>query len=256
MRRRVALAVLVGLALVSAGCATVPKDPAALAEFKANNDPIEPFNRKMFSFNLLVDRVLIKPIAKGYRWTFPENVRDALRGIVANLHEPLVLVNCVLQGRLGDAARTGDRFVVNSTIGIVGINDVATRWKVQKQIGDFGQTLWTWGCPEGPYLVIPVFGPRNTRDGVGEGADTFFDPLHNFRDDIEYSSSISAFRIVVGGIDQRERALDTLDEIQHESIDYYASLRSLYRQNRAAELRGGKTPTTLTPTDFYDEPGH
>ncbi|MGA3006431.1 MAG: VacJ family lipoprotein [Opitutaceae bacterium] len=247
---------LFGLFLIlAAGCATVPRDPAARAEFKANNDPIEPFNRKVFALNVSADKVLIKPLAKGYRWALPGRIRDAIRHVLDNLNEPLVMANCILQGRAKSAVTTGGRFVVNSTVGAAGIADVATGMKLRKQVGDFGQTLWAWGVPEGPYLIIPIFGPSSPRDGLGRAVDVYLDPFRYVPGNYNYPDAVTTGRIVADGVDQRSRNLDSLDEIQRESIDYYASLRSLYRQNRAAELRDGKPLTTLPPADFYDDPG-
>jgi len=247
---------LIGLFLLGmAGCTTVPRDPAARAEYQANNDPLEPLNRRLFAFNLSVDRILIKPVAKGYRRILPQRGRDALRHLLDNLNEPLVLANCLLQGRLKSAATASGRFAVNSTVGLAGIVDVATRWKMPKQTGDFGQTLWTWGIAEGPYLIIPVIGPSSPRDGIGRGTDVYLDPLRYIPAHADYPTWFTVGRFVADGVDQRERHLDSLDEIERESVDYYAAFRSLYRQNRAAELRGGNSPTTLPSAGFYDDPG-
>jgi phospholipid-binding lipoprotein MlaA len=252
---RPARAALIGLSLLLlTGCATVPRDPVARAAFKANDDPVEPLNRKLFAFNLAVDQALIKPLAKGYRKVLPREARDGIRNFLDNLNEPVVLANCVLQGRLRSAATTGGRFVVNSTVGVAGFADVAVRWKLPKQIGDFGQTLWSWGVEAGPYLIIPVFGPVTPRDGIGRGVDVFLDPFLYISRSQNYPSWVTVGRIVISGVDLRSRNIDSLDEIQRESIDYYASFRSLYRQNRAAELRGGKPSTSLPPPNFYDDP--
>jgi phospholipid-binding lipoprotein MlaA len=241
--------------LCLAGCVAVPRDPAALAVYKANNDPLEPLNRKIFAFNLGVDRALIKPLAKCYRRTLPADARDAIRRLLDNLKEPLVVGNCLLQGRLRSAAKAGGRVVVNSTFGIAGLDDVATGWRLPEQTGDFGQTLWTWGFAEGPYLIVPVFGPETPRDGIGQGVDVYLDPLRYIPAHQQFPTAVTAGRAIVDGVDQRTRNLDTLDELQRESIDYYAALRSLYRQNRAAQLGAGKAATTLPPANFYDDPG-
>jgi phospholipid-binding lipoprotein MlaA len=255
MKRSVRCAMIgVSLALMT-GCATVPRDPADRAEFKASNDPIEPLNRRLFAFNLVVDRILIKPLAKGYLRALPRQVRAALRHFLDNLDEPVVLANCILQGRSRSAAITACRFAINSTVGLAGLVDVATGQKLPKQVGDFGQTLWSWGVAEGPYLIIPVFGPESPRDGIGQGIDAFLDPLRYIPAHQNYPTAITVGRIVADGIDERARNLDSLDEIERESIDYYASFRSFYRQNRAAELRGEKPSETLPPADFYNDPG-
>ena len=255
--KRCLRAALTGLLLLAAGCASVPQNPAARAEFKTNNDPIEPFNRKIFAFNLALDRAVIKPVAEGYRAILPRPIRNGLRNVLDNLDEPLVVANCLLQGRFNSAFTAGGRFAVNSTVGVAGIIDIATRWKMPKQTGDFGQTLWSWNVPEGPYLVIPLFGPSNPRDAIGQGVDVYLDPFRYVPGNHNYPQAVTTGRIVADGVDQRARNIDSLNELQRQSIDFYASMRSLYRQNRAAELRNGKpAASTLPPADFYDaEPG-
>jgi phospholipid-binding lipoprotein MlaA len=245
--------VMLSWSLAMAGCATVPTDPAARAEYRANHDPFEPLNRRTFAFNLFVDRVLIKPVAEGYRKALPARARDAFRHFLDNLNEPLVFVNTVLQGRLPDAGTTGFRFLLNSTFGIVGFIDVATPQKLPKQVGDFGQTLWRWGLPGGPYLIIPVFGPTNPRDGIGSGVDLYIDPFRYIARKQSDPNLMSGSRVVADGIDKRSRSIDALDEMQRESVDYYASFRSFFRQHRDAELRGGGPEAPLPPPNFYDD---
>ena len=237
-----------------AGCASVPSDPAARAEFRANNDPLEPLNRRIFAFNLSLDRTLIKPLAKGYQRVLPEKGRDAIRHFLDNLNEPIVFGNAILQGRLRDAGKTGCRFIINSTVGIAGLADVASRNRLPKQIGDLGQTLWVWGFSDGPYLILPMFGPSNPRDGIGMAADMYLDPFRYIARRQDYPDYVTIGRAVIDGIDKRARNLESVDAIQKESVDYYASLRSLFRQNRAAELRGGSSAPLPAP-DLYEDPG-
>jgi len=241
-------------ALLVAGCASVPRDPAARAEFRANHDPLEPLNRRTFAFNLVLDRILIKPLAEGYRKVLPEGGRDAFRRFLDNLNEPVVFANNVLQGRFRAAGTTGCRFLVNSTAGIAGFVDVASHNRLPKQIGDFGQTLWTWGLPEGPYLILPVVGPSNPRDGVGAGVDVYIDPFRNVARRQNYPTGVTIGRAVANGIDRRSRSIESLDVMQKEAVDYYASFRSLFRQNRAAELRGGGPVAPISPPGFYEDP--
>ncbi len=255
MKRRLRDVVIASFLSLAAGCAAVPREPGARAAFKANNDPLEPLNRSVFAFNLAVDRVLAKPLARGYRRALPREARDALRHFLDNLDEPVAMANCILQVRFKAAAIDGGRFAVNSTVGIAGLSDVATGLKLPEQVGDFGQTLWAWGAGEGPYLIIPLLGPAGARDGVGRGVDFFLDPLRYVPAHQDYPALVTIGLIVADGVDDRARNLDALDEIQRESIDYYASIRSLYRQDRAAELGGGKSPTVTTAPDFYDDPG-
>ncbi len=247
--------VLLAAAILGGGCATVPKDPAALAEYKANNDPIEPFNRKMFALNLALDKAVIKPLAQGYRAAIPEKGRDAIRNMLVNLGEPLVFGNTILQARWRDAETTAKRFVINTTVGIVGINDFASRHGLHHQIGDFGQTLHAWGFGEGPYLVVPVVGPSNPRDLTGSIGDIYGDPIRYVAAANNYPASWSVGRFVVTGIDERAQNIDSLDALQRQSVDFYAALRSLVRQKRAAELQTGKPVQVPQPTNFYDDPG-
>jgi phospholipid-binding lipoprotein MlaA len=254
MRRR-ALVLGAVLLLGLVGCATVPQDPAALAAFKAANDPLEPLNRKTFAFNQGLDRFLLKPIAKAYVRTIPSAGRNGIRNVVKNLHEPIVLVNNLLQGEFKRAGTTLGRFVSNSTIGVAGVMDFASRHGLPQQSGDFGQTLYVWGVHEGPYLVLPVMGPSNPRDGFGMGADIFTNPFLYLAPRFKYKTSLSVSEATISGVDERARNLDTLDEIQREAVDFYASMRSLYRQNRAAELRHGGPPPTPKEENLYDDPG-
>jgi len=222
-----AACLLLLLPLWYGGCATAPRDPAARAEFEANHDPVEPLNRRIFGFNLFLDRILIKPV---------------------------VFINTLLQGRFKDAGTTGSRFIINSTIGIAGLEDVAAGHHLPRQIGDFGQTLWAWGFPGGPYLIVPVFGPTNPRDGIGLGVDTFaLDPWRYVA--AADNNAITISRAVLDGIDQRADSIDTLDELQKEAVDYYASFRSYFRQHREAELRNNGPTGSLPPPGLYDDPG-
>jgi phospholipid-binding lipoprotein MlaA len=253
--RVAALLLCGGLLLGLAGCATPPRDPEALAVFKANHDPLEPLNREIFAFNMAIDRAVLKPVAKTYVRVIPAAGRTGIRNFLNNLHEPVVLANNLLQGELRRAGTTAGRFMVNSTAGLAGLLDVAGPGGLKRQTGDFGQTLYVWGVHEGPYLMLPLFGPSNPRDGIGMGADIFMDPWIYLTSHIEYQTTITISRAVLGGIDLRSRNIDSLDEIQREAVDFYASIRSLYRQNRAADLRHGEPPPTPELEDIYNDPG-
>jgi phospholipid-binding lipoprotein MlaA len=241
------------LALAVGGCATPPSDPAARAEFEKTNDPLEPLNREIFDFNLFVDRVALKPVAKGYVAVVPEAGRDAIRHFLNNLGEPVVFANNLLQGEFKRAHDTFARFLMNSTLGIGGVFDLATKAGLEKQTGDFGQTLYAWGVPDGPFLMLPIFGPSNPRDAVGLGVDSYADPGDRIASNNGYWWA-GLVRGAVDGIDLRARNLDTLDELQRNAIDFYAELRSLFRQHRAAELRHGE-PAPLPDLDtLYTDP--
>lgn len=237
------------------GCATTPSDPAALAAFKANNDPLEPMNRGVFAFNQAIDSAVIKPIAKGYVQVLPQPVRDGLRNAVSNLNEPVVFANNVLQGQFRRSGTTAGRFLLDSTFGLAGFVDVARREGLKKQTGDLGQTFHAWGFPEGPYLVIPILGPSNPRDAAGLGLEVYLDPFRYITSNDDFPKAATYAPGIVGGIDERSRNIDKLDAIRKEAIDFYASLRSLFRQNRAAELRGDGDSAAPQQEGLYDDPG-
>ena len=239
------------LAAIVASCATPPSDPAERAAFEQNNDPLEPLNRQTLDLNLLLDRILLKPATKIYIGIIPAQGRDALKRALDNMKEPVVVINNVLQGEPERAGISAGRFTVNSTLGVGGFFDVASKWGLEKQTGDFGQTLFVWGVPEGPYLVAPILGPSNPRDLVGMGIDAYSDPF-SFLATVKAIDQIEISRFVLDGIDQRARVIDILDDLQKNSLDFYAQLRSLMVQRRAAELRHGVAPQP--DSNFYEDP--
>jgi phospholipid-binding lipoprotein MlaA len=248
------LVALVPLLALSA-CATPPTDPASRAQFEANNDPLEPMNRQIFAFDMFVDQWLIKPVAQVYHNVVPDPGKDAVRNFLGNLHEPVIFANDLLQTEFKRAGWTAERFALNSTVGVGGVFDVATRWGVEKQSGDFGQTLAHYGVPEMLYLVLPILGPSNPRDVVGMVADGYADPFSYLAAD--YGADVATYsRWGAEGIDQRDQNLSNLDELQKNAIDLYAEIRSLYRQHRAAELRHGEAaPVSDEMDELYRDPG-
>lgn len=214
-----------------------------------NNDPIEPFNRAIFAFNQGLDTVLIKPIAQGYRWIFPDPVRNSIRNFLDNLRSPVIFFNELFQANFTNAGETVARFVVNSTVGILGLFDVAESMGLERHNEDFGQTLGVWGAGEGFYLVLPVLGPSSARDAVGKVVDIFLDPLTYIANDTDNMWYLYT-RAIVDGIDTRSRRIETLDQLKNDSVDFYASLRSVYRQHRASEITNGDVGTG-EPDDPY-----
>ncbi len=267
-RRMIVL--LAALTLV-AGCASQPK-PAAdtwsandnqnIEEVDEENDPIELFNRFAFSFNLALDTFIFRPAAATYRFLLPVEVRDSVRNALRNLRTPVILANDLFQGELDRAETTLVRFFVNSTVGLLGLFDVAADWGYPYHDEDFGQTLAVHGVGEGFYLVLPIFGPSNPRDGIGILVDIFLDPLTYVAEANDAEEYLLA-RTVISGIDLRSRNIEALDDLKRDSIDFYARIRSLYRQKRANEIRNGEAPgDTPTPglysfdfgTDDEDRP--
>lgn len=245
-----ALAAIAAALLVTA-CATPPSDPAARIAFEQANDPLEPVNRKILDVNLFLDRILFKPVAKIYVAVLPEEARDAVKRMLDNMKSPVIVVNNMLQADPKRAGIAAGRFVVNSTFGLAGLVDVANKWGLEKQNGDFGQTLFVWGLPQGPYLILPILGPSNARDGIGMAANSYIDPF-SYLATVEGLDNMQIARYVVDGVDERARVIDVLDDLQKNSLDFYAQLRSLSQQRRAAELRHGTAPPPTT--GFYDIP--
>jgi phospholipid-binding lipoprotein MlaA len=241
------------LALIVSGCATTPQNPQQTAVAGEDfHDPFEDANRKIFDLNQVVDRHVLAPVARAYRASLPQPVRNSLRDFLINLQEPLIFANDTLQGDFGRAKDTVVRFVLNSTIGMAGLVDVAGRWGILHHEQDLGITLGVWGIPEGPYLVIPVLGPSDTRDLGGQVAEGFADPWNILAAD-NGLVWIPFVRGAVSGIDQRARYLDTLADIERTSLDYYATIRSLYRQRRAALIRGERKD--LPPPSGFTQNG-
>lgn len=236
---------------ILAGCATPPSDPQARADFEAVNDPLEPVNRAMFEFHQAVDNLLLKPLAFVYSTLLPPPLQTGVRSALQNLKTPIYLANDLLQGETGRAGDTLSRFAINSTVGVLGFYDAADKWfGIAPHTEDFGQTLATWGTAEGPYLFIPILGPSNPRDLTGLAVDTVADPLNWYLRNTDRDGWIYA-RAAVSGIDARAQLLETLDNLEKTSLDYYVTLRTVYRQRRADEIanRASKQPN-VSPTSI------
>ena len=254
LRLAVTAAALALVGLAPSGCATAPTDPTERAAFEATNDPWEPVNREIFAFNQVADKYVIRPVAIGYRDVVPEFARNRIRDFLDNLNEPVIFMNNMLQGEGGRAATTVTRFIVNSTVGVGGLYDVLGANGVKQETGDFGQTLYRWGVPPGPYLVLPVFGPSNPRDAIGiYGVDGMADPFNRLVDGTIYNKPTYMYvREGLQGIDLRSRNIETLDQLERDSLDFYAKMRSVSRQYRDSVLRHGAAAEP--DYSLYDSP--
>ncbi len=204
------------------------------------NDPLEPLNRVIFQFNEAVYDILLTPIAKTYNTVLPEPVRVGVSNLVDHLSSPVTLVNDLLQFELHRAMTTVARFVVNTVIGMGGIADVASGSGLEQHEEDFGQTLGVYGMGEGLYLVLPLLGPTNPRDAVGKYVvDPFFDPLGLYLSNTDRDAESWA-RTGVSAVDEYAGLVDELEQIKKTSVDYYAAIRSLYRQKRQTEISNGR----------------
>lgn len=238
-RLRLALA-MVALVAVS-GCATRPdpNDPVATAEYWEKNDPLETLNRGTFFINDALDTMFVRPAADFYRILVPRPIRGGIRNALANLREPVTFLNDGLQGNTTRAGNSAARFAINTTLGVAGLFDAATDLGFPREREDFGQTLGVWGIDEGPYLVLPLLGPSNFRDTIGVVVDYFSDPWqYILTGDVR---PVVTARTVIAVIDAREGLLEVVDQINRTSLDPYATIRSAYRQRRAAEIRNDRT---------------
>lgn len=233
--RLLGLAQFLALGLVLAGCAGAPSGQAS-----DPGDPYEASNRKVFALNQDLDRMFLKRTAETYNRVVPQFGRDRIHDLLENLDLPVTFANDVLQAEPKRALQTLARFTVNSTVGLGGLFDPATeKFAMPNHIEDFGQTLGVWGVGGDPYLMLPVLGPSSPRDAAGRAADVGLDPLTwlRFKQHIWWLAGRQYVKIV----DLRARNMDTLADIERNSVDPYAFVRSAYRQNRASEISNGKS---------------
>jgi phospholipid-binding lipoprotein MlaA len=211
---------------------TVPPDPD-VEEY----DPWESFNEKMFTFNYNLDKYLLKPAAKGYNYVMPDILQTMIDNAFTNLRMPVRFVNKVLQWKLLDATKEMGRFLINSTLGIAGLFDIARQeMGLERQRADFGQTLGVWGAGPGPYLVLPLLQPLTVRDGIGFAVDGATNPLYYY---IPFWPD--AFAMKVGDtINDRSLNLDLFQGIEESTVDLYSSVRNGYLQRRNRLIREGK----------------
>ena len=197
-------------------------------------DPLESLNRAVFSFNNVTDRIVLEPIAKGYR-KLPSPVQSGVGNFINNLKLPLAAFNQLLQGQGKNAVQSTGRFLVNSTIGVFGLIDVADNIGLEQKEEDFGQTLATWGVGDGFYIVLPLFGPSNLRDTAGLVLTSTTDPINAYAIS-EGEAWVIPLRTATNAVDQRSKIIDEVNALRNNSVDYYAAVRSSYYQNRKAAI--------------------
>lgn len=233
--RNVAMAaVAAGVSGLLGGCATSgnPKDP------------IEGFNRAMFSFNEGLDTVIIKPVAQGYEAVLPQPVRNGVTNFFGNIDDVFIAVNNLLQGKVSEAFSDAGRVVVNSTVGILGIFDIATDMGLEKHEEDFGQTFGRWGVGNGAYVVVPFFGPRTVRDTAGLVLDVAADPVANV-DHVPTRNALLGVRIV----SDRANLLPADKVIDEAALDKYSYMRDAYLQRRRSLIHDGNAPREREDAD-------
>lgn len=243
------LAFTLMLATLLGGCAHV----------RTSYDPIEPVNRATFGFNQIVNRIIVKPTLNIYRAIVPKPVRRRLFNVAQNITVPVTAANQLLQGRPGAALRSVGRVLINTTVGVGGVFDVATDSGLPAAQEDFGQTLGVWGVPQGPYIVLPVLGPSSVRDTFGKVVDTVSDPLFwvlrgsnsALIRNANTRRALGRTQFGLDGVTQTDAFFDELEELQ-KSVDPYTALRESWRQAREADVRNGELPKAKADDPLND----
>jgi phospholipid-binding lipoprotein MlaA len=225
-----------------------PSDEQAVIDY----DPWQRFNRGTFALSMGLDRRLVAPVAHGYMRVVPSPIRDRVSAVVYNLGEPGTAINDLAQGHGKRAVRASSRFVLNSTIGVLGLFDVAAGMGLAPHDADFGQTLGRYGAQPGPYFYLPVMGPLNIRDGVGRVVDSLTDPVSLVAGGL--TTDFGAARLGVTTVDARANA-DPAFRALDDATDPYATVRSAYAQHRAAFVRSSTGEVETLP-DFGPPPPH
>ena len=221
------LAALAGLIL--AGCASLGGDDP--------RDPFEGFNRGVYTFNDKLDQYVARPVATGYRRAIPGEIRDRVRNFFGNIGDVFIGVNNFLQGKFADGANDWARVAFNTTIGLLGIHDVATDMGYEKHDEDFGQTFGRWGAGPGPYLILPALGSSTVRDGIGKGLDFYTDPLN------ETEPFDARWGLVLLRLTQtRADLLEASRILEEAALDRYVFQRDAYLQRRRSLIYDGSQP--------------
>jgi len=216
-------------ALAVAGCASTPdSDP---------RDPLEPMNRAIYRFNEVVDEAVARPVATAYRDTVHEEIRNRVRNFFSNIGDLWIGANDILQGKFYEGFEDWMRFAFNSTLGLFGLHDVASDMGIEKRNEDFGQTLGYWGVGTGPYLVLPILGSSNVRDGAGTAVDMYVDPVSEIRP-INLRNSAVVLRVV----NLRADLLDASRLLEQAALDKYVFQRDAYFQRRRSHVYDGRPP--------------
>ena len=220
-------------------------------------DCFESVNRVTFAFNQGLDKIIFKPLAKGYR-KLPQPIRSGTSNVINNLGNVVTIPNNILQGQMKDASMNSLRLIINSTLGIAGIFDVASYYGIEKRDKeDYGQTLGTWGVGEGCYFILPVLGPTTVRDSIGSlanvaGGDAWYNVT--VANDTQYFNEADYYLSqLLSGVDFRAKNLESFDSLENTSIDLYASIRSLYLQDRQRKIKNLDIATETMIDDDWEE---
>lgn len=243
LRPRCFSAVLL-VSLLLGGCASAPPEYVTQTQ-----DPWEKFNRAIYGFNDAVDKTIARPVAKTYTQAVPAPARNGLHNFISNLGEPSTIVNDALQGKLKQTLQDTGRFLINSTVGLLGWFDVAQHVGLPKHDEDLGQTLAHWGVPSGPYLVIPILGPSSVRDAGGRVGDLYTNPPRN-----DIPPRYRNAELLLDGIDTRAGFMDANSAIDG-AYDPYTFVRDAYLQNRRFRIYDGNPPAEQPDYDLPPDEG-
>lgn len=241
--RALVLAVVVGGML--AGCASTPSDPGARDPY----DPLEPLNRQVFAFNRTADRFVVRPVARGYDAVMPNPVKSGVTNFFDNMATPVWALNHLLQGNILEFSKQTGRFVLNTTVGFLGLWDFAVETGLEKNRARFDTTFGKWGIPSGPFLMVPFLGPSSVRGAAGIYARFETDIIWNYFDD---RRSIRDKLAILEAIDVRRRLLP-LDRTMDQAPDPYIFIRDAYRQQAEYAVRGPPAQDDDIGLDFEDE---
>jgi phospholipid-binding lipoprotein MlaA len=232
--------VILAVTIVS-GCATGPdRDP---------RDPLEPMNRAVYKFNDTFDEAIAKPVAGAYRDVLHVEIRNRVSNFFSNIQDIFIGVNNLLQGKLQDGVEDWARFAFNSTIGLLGIHDVASEMGIEKHNEDFGQTFGRWGVGSGPYLILPFLGSSTLRDAAGTGVDWYVAPLQYARP-IALRNSLYGLYL----INTRAELLEASNILEQAALDRYTFQRDAYMQRRRSLIYDGSPPREREPEEVNDKP--
>jgi phospholipid-binding lipoprotein MlaA len=255
--------------LLTSGCVS-QNTPEKVEQVQQTNDPLEPMNRYFFDVNIFLEEFWLKPLAGMYNAALPQQAQNGVHNFLLNLRQPWTAVNDLLQGNPDRAGEAATRFAINSTVGVGGLFDWASGWGFPEHEEDFGQTLAVWGVGSGPYLMLPLLGPSDVRDAAALPVDWYLDPVNvavtNYipipdnkhpRDPHQLENSwFPTAHGFVDAVDNEARNGQAVEELRKQSMDFYATVRSIYRQRRDAQIhnRGeGENspagPMSQTPTD-------
>ncbi len=251
---------LIPFLCLTAACVTNPNG----TKMKASDEEskLEVYNRAMFNFNYQVDKKVLKPIAKGYKAITTQSIRNRVTNFFNNLEEPAYAVNNLLQGEIKDSGKSIVRFAVNSTLGLLGTFDVASGWGIEKKKNSFDATMAMYCTPDGPFFVMPILGPSTPRYLIGWGVDAMADPMYWAlwdKQDEDWGVATSYGATALKYINKRAENMSLLDSLEEGSVDYYATIKTAFLQNRqkfqslCAQKADEGGSATSYDFDFEDE---